>query len=123
MTFLEEMLFLPQHVNKNILDMDTGCWHWRGADSGAGRGGGYGRVSYLGRTTAVHLLVWRLTGQRKLRRGEQLDHECCNRRCVNPAHLKPRTQSVNIRLANKRRKSNDPRRPKHPLLQANQAVL
>lgn len=95
---------LPAHVGPRIvLDPITGCWLWTGADSGKGRGGGYGRVSYLGRTTAVHLLVWRLTGGRILRPGEQLDHECARRRCCNPAHLKPLFQPRNVRLANRRR--------------------
>lgn len=94
---------LPEHIARRIILDITGCWLWQGADSGTGRGGGYGRTSYLGRTTAVHLLVWRLTGGRLLRPGEQLDHECNVRRCCNPAHLKPRFQPANVRLANQRR--------------------
>lgn len=102
--YFEAMEQLPAHVAaKIVLDL-SGCWLWTGGDSGKGRGGGYGRTSYLGCTTAVHLLVWRLTGQRQLRHGEQLDHNCVVRRCCNPAHLQPRTQSVNMQLAYKRRK-------------------
>lgn len=103
--FPEAMAALPPHISQRIVeDHATGCWLWTGPDSGSGRGGGYGRTSYLGRTTAVHLLLWRLTGQSKLRPGEQLDHGCVVRRCCNPAHLKPRTQAVNLRLAHQRRR-------------------
>lgn len=103
-SYLEAMGRLPDHIARRIVeDPITGCWPWTGPDSGDGRGGGYGRASYLGRTTAVHLLVWRRTGQRLLRPGEQLDHECVNRLCVRPLHLRPRTQAKNIRLANQRR--------------------
>lgn len=102
-SYPEAMAALPAHVSRRILVDACGCWLWQGPDSGEGRGGGYGRVSYLGRTTAVHLLVWRLTNQRLLRQGEQLDHTCVQRRCCNPAHLNPRYQSANVRLANLRR--------------------
>lgn len=102
--YFKAMETLPAHVSTKIIEDICGCWIWTGADSGKGRGGGYGRTSYLGCTTAVHLLVWRLTGQRTLRAGEQLDHTCVNRRCCNPAHLEPRTQSMNMKLAYKRRK-------------------
>lgn len=95
---------VPAHVAARIaLCPLRGCWLWLGADSGTGRGGGYGRTSYLGRTSAVHLLMWRLTGGRLLRPGEQLDHQCAVRRCCNPAHLRPLYQPKNMRLAHKRR--------------------
>ncbi|CAH1665649.1 MULTISPECIES: HNH endonuclease [unclassified Chelatococcus] len=92
---------IPDRIRERI--QCHGCWNWTGSDSGSGRGGGYGRVSYRGATVGVHLLMWRLLGGRRLRPGEQLDHECNNRRCCNPLHLRPRTQAVNLRLAHKRR--------------------
>lgn len=102
-SYFEAMERLPEHIARRIILDASGCWLWQGADSGSGRGGGYGRTSYLGRTTAVHLLVWRLLDGRLLRPGEQLDHECARRRCCRPAHLQPRYQPANVRLANKRR--------------------
>lgn len=35
--------------------------------------------------------------------GTQIDHICCNRSCVNPAHLQPVTLQENLRLAKERR--------------------
>lgn len=103
LTFQQAMARLPAHVSSRIIEVPSGCWLWTGADSGEGRGGGYGRVSFRGRTTATHILVWRLTGGRLLRPREQLDHTCVQRRCCNPAHLQPRYQPANVRLANRRR--------------------
>lgn len=95
---------IPDRIRLKIfVDPVSSCWLWLGGNSGSGRGGGYGRVSWLGCTTAVHLLMWRLTGGRLLRPGEQLDHQCRVRHCCNPAHLKPMYQPKNIQLAYKRR--------------------
>lgn len=94
---------LPERIRARIVvSPDTGCWVWTGGVS-QGRGGGYGRVSMHGQTCTVHIVLWRLLVQPYLRRGLQLDHECENRRCCLPDHLRPRTQSMNIRLANQRR--------------------
>ncbi|WP_018390890.1 HNH endonuclease [Ancylobacter sp. FA202] len=82
-----------------------GCWLWQGADSGSGRGGGYGRVKWRGVTQAVHRVVWQIAGGRVLRKGEQLDHECRARRCCNPAHLRPMFQPRNMKLAHARRRA------------------
>lgn len=95
---------IPDRMRDKItVDPEKECWIWLGGDSGSGRGGGYGRVSWRGVTTAVHLLMWRITGGRLLRPGEQLDHKCNVRRCCNPSHLQPRYQPMNLRLAYKRR--------------------
>lgn len=105
MTFAVEDPRMPERLRRRILVCEvTGCWLWRGGNSGSGRGGGYGRVSWLGITVAVHKLVWTLLGGRKLRPGEQLDHRCAARACCNPAHLAPLYQPRNVRLAYQRRR-------------------
>lgn len=86
----------------------SGCWIWAGADSGTGRGGGYGKMRdpETGQTVYVHVYVYR-----KFRgvvpRRKQVDHLCrqwyCGdnprvvRRCVNPHHLDLVTQRQNLR--------------------------
>lgn len=75
------------------------CHIWTGADSGTGRGGGYGRMSLNSHTVAVHLVVYThyfgyIPGNK------QIDHLCNNRRCCNPLHLEMVTH-----LTNQRRKS------------------
>lgn len=65
---------------------DGDCWVWTGPTSGNGRGGGYGRMSLNGQTVCVHRVVYThyfgyVPGKK------QIDHVCCNRLCLNPAHL------------------------------------
>lgn len=72
------------------------CWVWIGPDSGDGRGGGYGRVSYQGQTHAVHILMYEFFNGKR-RRGWQVDHGCGNRRCCNPVHLEQVTHEENQR--------------------------
>lgn len=79
------------------------CHIWTGGTSGEGRGGGYGRVSIFGSTTAVHLFIWkRFKGA--IRKGYQIDHMCNNRLCCNLLHLQMVTHLKNQRLRAKRAK-------------------
>lgn len=97
----------PQEVLAEILARcrpEGSCLLWTGGTSGSGRGGGYGRVSYLGQTVAVHILVFRLKKGRWPRRGKELDHRCKNRLCVE--HLEEVTRSVNERRKRRRVKIN-----------------
>lgn len=65
------------------------CWNWIGAlDS---RGYGAFRV---GRHVGAHRVSYELENG-KIPNGFSLDHICHNRRCVNPAHLRPVTQKQN----------------------------
>jgi hypothetical protein len=67
------------------------CWPWLGAMDGDG----YGIFRYRGRHLKAHKAVYeKLVGP--VPAGRELDHTCCNRRCVNPAHLEPVTHRENI---------------------------
>lgn len=102
---------LPERIRSRIFlcckkDLSTPCWLWTGAHSGRGKGGGYGRVSWLGRTVAVHRLVFFLIrGRWPWKR--QLDHLCETRACCNPDHLEPVTNRVNNRRRVRRSKALD----------------
>lgn len=81
------------------------CHIWTGPDSGAGRGGGYGRMSMNGQTVAVHLVVYTnyfgyIPGKK------QIDHLCNHRLCCHPAHLEMVSHLKNQRLRAKRAKEN-----------------
>ena len=69
----------------------TSCWVWPGSLRH-----GYGRVGLPDDTVVMaHRWVWeRLRGP--IPEGLVLDHLCRNRACVNPAHLEPVTDRVNI---------------------------
>jgi hypothetical protein len=70
------------------------CWEWTGAMSDTGYG-----WFFMGRPeggTGAHRAAWRLLiGD--IPDGLVLDHLCRNRKCVNPAHMEPVTEMVNIR--------------------------
>lgn len=78
-----------------------GCWEWQGIKYPTG----YGQISlWLGdrqTTRRAHRVGYELLVG-AIPDGLVLDHLCENRACVNPAHLEPVTQSVNVRrsLAN-----------------------
>ena len=67
------------------------CWTWTASTED-----GYGRFRADGRTWLTHRWLWaQLVGE--IAEGLQLDHLCRNRACVNPDHLEPVTQTVNVR--------------------------
>ena len=81
------------------------CHIWTGADSGTGRGGGYGRMSLNGQTTATHLIAYtHYYGYIPSKR--QIDHLCGNRLCCNPQHLELVTHLQNQRRRAQRAKLN-----------------
>ncbi len=87
--------------------LDNGCWSW----TGTLRGYGYGGFTVAGKPHRAHRWAYeQFVGP--IPAGLQLDHTChdpatCNegeacphRRCVNPAHLEPVTQTENARRGN-----------------------
>ena len=93
------------------------CWLWTGTIGERG----YGKLTTGGRRWMAHR--WVYEQQRgPIPVGMVLDHLCRNRRCVNPAHLEPVTQSEN-----ERRKPLPGRAPRvcargHPLVGANRVA-
>jgi len=57
--------------------------------------GGYGRINVNQRPRSAHVLAYEwLVGP--IAEGLQIDHLCRRRECVNPAHLEPVSQRVNL---------------------------
>jgi len=80
--------FVEDHIERIPF---SGCWIWMGALTQ----GGYGSISIGGNSKKTHIVLYSRT------KGEidahlQLDHLCRVRCCVNPDHLEPVTQKVNI---------------------------
>lgn len=71
----------------------NGCWLWQGAISHRGYGLAWDAAAYKMR--AAHILIYE-QHRGAVPAGLQLDHLCRNRKCVNPAHLDPVTQDVNV---------------------------
>lgn len=78
---------------------ESECYEWKGATSGHGRGGGYGRVKVDGFTSAVHRVIWScFNGYISPKR--DIDHLCKNRICCRPDHLESVTGKENQRRKN-----------------------
>jgi hypothetical protein len=76
-----------------MVDKTQDCWNWTGAlDNGYGRfqGGPRGSKVHRAHRLAYELLVGPIP------EGLVLDHLCRNRRCVNPDHLEPVTNRINV---------------------------
>lgn len=83
---------VEQSVNRNRLlaaasmDLQNGCWLWRGQISNSG----FGRVSFRtaagNRMESAHRASY-MTFVGSLADGEQVRQRCGNRLCINPDHL------------------------------------
>jgi hypothetical protein len=83
------------------IDRTTGCWIWQRSTSL----NGYGQLFYEGRTQPAHRVFYQLyVGP--IPAGQQLDHTCGNRLCVNPEHLQPVTPLENSRRSIRKRHEN-----------------
>lgn len=83
---------LPGRIAARILVDANGCWLWQGS---LATGPGYGRVTTPQGKVLAHRFVYeRLVGP--IPPGLTIDHLCRVRHCVNPAHLEPVTQHVNV---------------------------
>lgn len=74
-----------------VVKQPDGCWLWTGARTSAG----YGNVRFKGRYWSAHRLSYSL-GHGLPPDHLKMDHLCRVRLCVNPAHLEPVTDRVNI---------------------------
>lgn len=93
------------------------CWLWTGAHHPLG----YGNFRTADGYEGAHRVAYRLT-QGGIPEGTVLDHLCRTPACVNPAHLEPVTQRINVLrgegLSAKRAKQTHCKRG-HPLSGAN----
>ncbi len=87
----------PEDRLANYTVSPAGCWEWQGAL----KSGGYGNIAELyGQNQAHRASYIHYVGP--IPEGASLLHSCDNRRCINPAHLRPGTYSENQREAYQR---------------------
>lgn len=88
-------LLLEPRLWDRIEETDTGCWEWIGPRNVLG----YGRVYMRAFTGKVgvyaHRLIYELLVA-NIPDGLAIDHLCRNTSCVNPEHLDPVTDKVNL---------------------------
>lgn len=88
----------PVHVRtfvKAFINEETGCWEWRGAKNELG----YGVITIvkdgMRHTMRAHRISWsHIRGP--IPQGLVLDHLCRNPSCINPDHLEPVPQALNV---------------------------
>lgn len=79
-------------AGKFLINEQSGCWEWlMSLDPD-----GYGQIKVNGKVYRAHRWAYmQLVGS--IPEGNQLDHRCRVRHCVNPAHLDPVDHSENQR--------------------------
>lgn len=90
------------HTTQSLLDNtspDGECLIWQGA----GKPNGYGVAVYRGKQTTVHRIMYQLHNHTELEVGIEIDHNCNNRRCINPEHLEAVTHQENMKRGIERR--------------------
>jgi hypothetical protein len=83
---------LARMLSRCMPEPMSGCWLWIGVLDG---NFGYGRVDEYGRSRLAHRALYELL-RGSVASDLTLDHLCRNPQCVNPAHLDPVSQWVNV---------------------------
>lgn len=91
---MAHMIPLIERIMRHVQKTDIGCWLWQGSviNSGYGKTGTGGRQ---GKDILVHVAMYELH-HGPVPTGMDVDHDCRNRLCCNPEHLKPLTRLRNL---------------------------
>jgi hypothetical protein len=96
---------LAARLERNIARQANGCIEWKGASNNDG----YRKMNFRHRgkhvQVYVHRVLWVLANNKEAPSHLVIDHECENRACCNPAHLRLRTQKTNVQMIYSRRKA------------------
>ena len=82
---------LESIIARSIPVTESGCWLWLGSTKAKG----YGNVNFNGKAWKVHRIVYELM-RGPIPTGFTIDHLCRVRCCINPDHLEPVTNKVNV---------------------------
>lgn len=106
------------------INKETGCWVWKKSCCRSG----YGQIKVFKKMVLAHRYSYEIH-KGEIPKGMEILHECDNKKCINPAHLKAGTHSQNMKDAGirglMRKGINHPmfgKSPKRPR-QANKVVV
>ena len=86
---------LRDRFDEKWTKVDSGCWEWQAYRDDQG----YGTIKREGKTCRAHRVGYELyVGP--IPDGLVIDHRCRNTSCVNPRHLEPVTNRVNLLRGN-----------------------
>ena len=79
---------IERFCQKILINNENGCWEWIGAKSGIG----YGQFAPTSRRkggilTSPHHFIWEYLNS-EITSAQEIDHQCRNRACTNPKHLR-----------------------------------
>ena len=90
---------LIERLGDKFVFAADGCWIWTAALSTSG----YGKIyDAKGKPNYAHRVMYELLRE-PIADSMHIDHLCCNKTCVNPAHLEVVTRAENTRRANAKR--------------------
>jgi len=77
-------------------DVENGCWLFKGALDQNGHGNVYVKVNGKKTTAKAHKISWDHHHKKPIKPGLVHRHTCDVANCVNPRHLVPGTQRMNV---------------------------
>lgn len=86
---------MSQLIMKKLVEIDAcmRCWNWLWKVSDKT---GYGQKQSAGKSCLAHRWMYEIFNG-PIQKDKVLDHLCRNRKCCNPEHLEPVSQSANCR--------------------------
>jgi hypothetical protein len=112
---LEERLIANSYVSDELFFEGTACWLWFGHC----KEDGYGTLNLWCFKTKkrkkykAHRVAYEVFTGKKLRCDREIDHLCCIRNCINPAHLRAVKYITNLKARDKRKRINGNQQSDH----------
>ena len=89
--YVQNILDPVERFKAKTLVTESGCWEWQGEILA----NGYGRICHNQKRSLAHRWSY-MQHVGPIPDDLVIDHECNNKRCVNPEHLRPMTQQENV---------------------------